>query len=42
MAIGPVETECRTPIMHDEGDPFAHPQRIEQRVEIASMLDQRV
>src|SRR5262249_4939657 len=39
MAVGPIETEGRAPVMDHEGDPLAHIQRLEQGIEVASVLD---
>ena len=42
MAIRPIETERRTPVMHHHDDVVRHAQRLQRRVQIGAMFNERV
>jgi hypothetical protein len=42
VAVSPVEAEGRTPVMDNEGHPLADIRRLEQRVQVAAVLDEAI
>lgn len=42
MPVGPVETEGRTPVVDHQGDLIAEVELLQQRVEVATVLDEPV